>query len=218
LQLEGWTSEGVLLQSGGYQTFEVNRPLEANAFDLLNGLPPDVDVVDARKATPAEVAGAWAEVSKLAGFPVFVPVGSLAGLKPGLPYYDASRGIISQVLSGERELRLFPTSDTEESEWRVQQSARVAGHQVAPKRVTMDTLVILQGPVTALTVSGWGEGTAVHVGAHDGQLYTRGEMMLLTLDREGTRIVLKTLPGISATPETREQLTQVAESLQALSK
>lgn len=223
LRLEGWNAEGELLQSGIYETFQVNQGHQANQADIRGFFGAQgADVLELNFAEANEVEQAWQETIKRASYQLFKPARVPDGLYGVRPLYDAERGVTSQVYQGEILLQRDPLrvqGPGQDGEARVRPRE---GQDSDPRRVTIARLGIIQGPPSVISEDGLGASTSVQIGSLTGRLYTRDGISTLIFDMNNTRIKLQAPLQVlaGASPEsaiTVEQLVQIAESMQPVS-
>lgn len=219
LRMEGWDTEGHVLQSGVYESFQVNQGGQSDIRSFI--APPGVDILDLRLASDQEIESAWQEAVQRASYGVFIPSYLPEGLTPGRPLYDAERAVISQVFQGEVLVQMLPSYDASTGEFTVLQPKK--GQQPGTKQVTLSKLVIFQGSPASIKEDGLGESTPVQIGKLTGRLYSRGGAHTLIFDASGTRIKLYApayvLAGASSpTALTTDQIIKIAEGMQAVVK
>lgn len=222
LRMEGWDAQGDVLQSGIYESFQVNSVNRGNQTDIRLFLaPPGADVVDMRLAGAQEIAKAWQEAIKRASYQVFEPASVPDGLVPGRPFYDAEREVVSQVYQGEVLIQVLPSYGTSaEGEFKV---VPPKGQPVT-RRVTLPRLAVIQGPPASIKEEGLGERTSLQIGKLTGRLYSQEDgTHTLIFDIGGTRIKLYAPPYTMARVSnpgvfTSEQLAMLAETMQPAGK
>jgi len=213
LRIEGWNAEGVVLQSGGYESFEVNQSLKFDPVGLL--APAGIDVIDTRPvAERVDLTRAWQQAALQARYRVFNLWDSPMGLTPGRPWYDARREVISQQYQGKVTVEVRTVVDASGSSTPVRPAT-----ESRMKGVTVARLIITQGPPASIKADGVGAGVAVKVGKVAGRFYSQDGANTLIFDREGTRIKLYTprVVGIDST-YTSDDLVKIAEALQLVEK
>lgn len=216
LRMEGWDAEGNVLQTGVYDSFEINKKTQTDILSVI--APPSAYILDLRLANEAEVGRAWQEAIQRASYQVFKPLRLPDELSAGRPLYDAQREIISQVFQGEVLMQARPVYDTSTGDFTVVRP----NDQQPGRRVTVPKLVIIQGPRESIS-EGPGESRPIQVGTLTGRLYSRNGAVILIIDREGIRIKLYTptygaIVANNRDVYTADQLAKIAEAMQSAPK
>ncbi|HKP52670.1 MAG TPA: hypothetical protein VJ183_08450 [Chloroflexia bacterium] len=211
LRIKGWNAEGVVLQSGAYEIFEVNRSVQFDPVALL--APPGTDIIDTRPAeTRDELDRAWQQAALRARYTVFNTGDYPIGLKHGRPWYDARREVISQQFEGKVLAKMTAVVDASGKSTPVRPATE-------PQMREVTKLIITQGPPASIEADGMGAGVAVPVGKFAGRFYSQDGANTLIFDLEGTRIKLYAprVLGVDST-YTSEELVNIAETLQVVGK
>lgn len=211
LRIEGWDAQGRVLQSGVYESFQINQNSQVDILSLI--VPPGADIFDLRFADEVEIDKAWQEAIERAPYQVFKPSNLPEGLTPGRPLYDTEREVVSQVYQGEVLMQVYPVYDTSEGKFRVVRPGQ--GQQSGVRKVTLPKLALIQGLPTSIKEEGLGANTPLQIGALTGRLYNNNGDITLIFDQGGTRMKLQSLPRSGM---TREEMVQIAEAIQAIPK
>ena len=213
LRIEGWNADGVVLQSGAYESFEVNSNIQ---FDVLKTLaPPGTDIVDTRPVPDAAtIEEGWQVAAQSAPRTVFRPSSVPERLEPGRPFYNTRREVVTQQYQGKALAKVLGVVD---ASGQSTQERPATGPEM--REVVAPRLIITQGAPASINADGLGEGVAVQVGTLTARFYSQGGAHTLMFDRDGTRIKLYA-PSVmgAASRYTSEELAKIAGTLQPVEK
>jgi outer membrane lipoprotein-sorting protein len=217
LRIEGWNAEGVVLQSGAYESFEINQSLQFDPVALL--APAGIDIIDTRPvAERGDLTRAWQQAALQARYSVFDLANSPMGLTPGRPWYDARRAVISQQYQGKAIIDMQEVHEVVDASGKIISDSEWSIKGPRMREVTITRLIITQGPPTSIRADGLGPGAPVQIGNLKGLFYSQDDANTLIFDRDGTRIKLYSSPIRGAAPYTSDELVKIAEALQPMEK
>ncbi len=187
LKTEGWDAEGNELYQGGYVSFQIDAPLDHSIFSFAP--PTGAQVLDARVAEANELNALWKQTAQQVPFRVYRPTNWLLDTREGRPYYDVAQGALTQA---------FPRARKD----------RHNGFEVQMPVITQRA-----SPSAGLQ----GDGATVKVGDTTGLYAVNESTQTLTIERDGTQIVLS-LPVVHGGASMLSRMIEIAESLQPVQK
>jgi hypothetical protein len=189
LRSESWSADGRLLQSSGYQAFQLNGPIDPAAFNFTP--PQDADVVDMRTVDSVELGEVWSQVVQQSHISLYSIVDPRLGLAPSRPTVNSARGTVSQAYWGKVRVEAHP-------QWGVA-GGDSASSGSGTALSTVPQLVLTQGPPSAINTANMGTGRPVQIsgqgsdsadGTITGYIYRPNGIPALVFDRGATRIKL----------------------------